>query len=61
MEKVINYFKTSWEEMKKVTWPTKKETYQYTIMVLVISLVVSIFLFALDSIFNWGLKSLIKF
>ncbi|HPY08327.1 MAG: preprotein translocase subunit SecE [Patescibacteria group bacterium] len=56
MNKLINYIKASISEMKKVTWPTKKETYNYTVLVIAISLIVAAFLGALDYIFNLGFK-----
>jgi len=59
MGKIINYIKASIEEMKKVTWPTKKETYNYTLLVIFISLAVALFLGILDLIFNKGLEYLI--
>ncbi|MFW5804479.1 MAG: preprotein translocase subunit SecE [bacterium] len=60
MEKLINYLKSSFEEMKKVTWPTKKQTYHYTVLVIGISLVVAVFLGALDKVFNFILELVIK-
>ncbi|MDP2736907.1 MAG: preprotein translocase subunit SecE [bacterium] len=59
MEKIINYIKASIEEMKKVTWPTKKETYSYTLLVIFISLGVALFLGLLDLIFAKILEYLI--
>lgn len=59
MNKISNYVKESVAEMRKVTWPTKKETYNYTLLVIGISLATAIFLGALDYIFSWGLSSLI--
>jgi len=59
MEKIINYIKASIEEMKKVTWPTKKETYNYTLLVIFISLGVALFLGLLDLIYTKGLEYLI--
>jgi preprotein translocase subunit SecE len=59
MNKLINYIKESTAEMKKVTWPNKKETYRYTILVIVISLATAAFLGALDYIFNYGFKLVI--
>lgn len=59
MNKLINYVKESALEMKKVTWPTKKETYNYTLLVLFISLVVAVFLGALDFVFNLGFTFII--
>lgn len=58
--KIVDYVKSSIGEMKKVTWPTKKETYDYTMMVVFISLGVAIFLGALDYIFSWLLGIFIK-
>lgn len=60
MNKIIKYIQSSIEEMKKVTWPTKKETYNYTMLVISISVGVAIFLSALDFIFNQGIKFIIK-
>ncbi|MDD3085418.1 MAG: preprotein translocase subunit SecE [Candidatus ainarchaeum sp.] len=60
MGKLSNYFKESIAELKKVTWPSKKETYRYTFLILGISLLVAVFLGALDFIFNLGFTSLIK-
>lgn len=51
MDKLINYFKEAWAEMKKVTWPTKKETYNYTLLVIGVSLAMAVFLGGLDYIF----------
>lgn len=59
MGKINNYVKESVIELKKVTWPTKKETYHYTFMVIGLSLLVAIFLGALDFVFNFGLETLI--
>lgn len=59
MNKITQYLKASIEEMKKVTWPTKKETYNYTILVISVSLGVALFLGLLDIIFNYGLQFLI--
>lgn len=54
--KIVNYIKASIEEMKKVSWPTKKETYNYTILVIGISLAIAVFLGGLDYIFSWTLE-----
>jgi preprotein translocase subunit SecE len=60
LNKIINYIKSSIEEMKKVTWPTKKETYNYTLLVILISLGVAAFLGALDFIFSTLLQMAIR-
>ena len=60
MSKIINYVRESAAELKKVTWPTKKETYNYTLLVIAISLGVAIFLGILDYIFTQGFQILIN-
>lgn len=57
IKKAKNYIQESVEELKKVSWPTKKETQSYTIAVLSISLLVASFLGILDIIFSGILKS----
>ena len=59
MGKFGKYVKESIIELKKVTWPSKKETYRYTFLVIGISLLVAAFLGSLDFIFNIGLEFLI--
>jgi len=59
VEKIKNYFRTSLEEIKKVNWPTKKETYNYTIIVIFISIAVAFFLYILDQSFSFILKMFI--
>ena len=59
MNKLIDYIKSSVIEMKKVTWPSRKETYRYTILVVVISLATAAFLGALDFVFNYGFQLVI--
>jgi len=57
--KIVNYFKESKDELKKVAWPTRKETTKYTILVIAISLAVAAFLGALDYIFTMGFEKFI--
>ena len=60
MSKFTQYINDSVAEMKKVSWPTKKQTYHYTVLVIGISLGTAAFLGALDWLFTLGLKVLIK-
>ena len=60
MNKLTTYVKASYEEMKKVTWPTKKETTNYTVLVIIFSLAVALFLGLLDYVFSLGLAQIIK-
>lgn len=56
MNKITTYLRESVAEMKKVTWPTKKETYNYTILVILISLGIALFLGLLDYVFSQGFQ-----
>ncbi len=58
--KLKNYFVGSFNEMKKVIWPDKKQIKIYTILVIAMSLGVALFFGILDYIFNLGLGQLIK-
>lgn len=59
MSKLAEYLKGSIEEMKKVTWPTKKEAKNYTMLVIGISIGTAIFLGLLDFIFSKGIELII--
>jgi len=50
--KLVNYLSESKQELKKVTWPTKKETIKHTLIVIGLSLFVAAFLGILDFIFS---------
>jgi len=58
-EKTAQYIKESFFEMKNVTWPTKKEVKQHTILVVAISLATAAFLGFCDYILTIGLEQLI--
>lgn len=60
MNKLIEYFKGSIAEMKKVVWPSKKQTTTYTLIVIGMSIGIALFLGLLDYLFNIGLEVLIK-
>ncbi len=60
MNTIINYIKETIVEMKKVTWPTKKEAQNYTILVIAISIAIAAFLGVLDYIFNIGFENFLN-
>ncbi|MEK7105768.1 MAG: preprotein translocase subunit SecE [Patescibacteria group bacterium] len=59
MNKTIEYFKEVKEEMKNVTWPTRKQAMYFTIAVLLVSVFVAYFLGLWDKIFSIGLEWLL--
>lgn len=58
--KVVNYIKESKDELKKVVWPTKQELVRHTLIVIVISLVMAVFLGIFDFIFAEIVEKVIK-
>ena len=45
-------------ELRKVVWPTRRETVQTTLIVIVMALVSSLFLWGVDSMMLWIIKFL---
>lgn len=50
MEKLKKYLKETLAELKKMTWPSKDELVGSTIIVVVVSLIVAIFIGAVDRV-----------
>ncbi|OGH93819.1 MAG: preprotein translocase subunit SecE [Candidatus Magasanikbacteria bacterium RIFOXYD2_FULL_41_14] len=57
---IKNYFIGSYAEMKKVSWPTKKQLTTYSILVVALSVGVAIFFAIADYILNLGIEQLIN-
>lgn len=52
----LQFFRQVKQEVKKVTWPTKKEVMQTCFMVIVIVAIASTFFFFVDQVLGWGIK-----
>ena len=59
MNKLIKFIQEAKEELMKVNWPSKKQTLNYTMLVVAVSLAVAGFLGGLDYIFSYILKTFI--
>ena len=58
--KITTFFREVKLEVKKINWPTKKETLQYTLIIIGVSVVVAVFLGGLDFLFTLILNKLIS-
>ena len=58
--KIKDYFHGAYSELRKVTWPTKKQVINYSVVVVAMSLGIAIFFGVLDYIFNIGLSALLS-
>lgn len=56
---LINYFQESFEELKRVTWPTRNQAIRLTFIVIGFCIVFSFTVGVLDFVFNTGYRSLV--
>jgi preprotein translocase subunit SecE len=56
VKQILQFIHESKEEFKKVTWPDKDEVANFTIVVIITIVFMSLFLWAVDS----GLMSIVK-
>jgi len=49
----IEYAGDSWQEVKKVVWPTRRESTQMTLVVFGFVLIMSLFLWLADKLIEW--------
>jgi preprotein translocase subunit SecE len=57
---IIRYFKETRAEIGKVTWPTREEGIRLTIVVLTVTIVASIFLFSVDTLFSYLITQFVR-
>jgi len=55
-----NFAQTVVDELKKVTWPTKKETIRLTTIVIGISLIIALYIGIIDVLLAKGLELVTK-
>jgi len=53
VEKKGNFIKNLGTEFNKIVWPSKDQVIKKTIVVLIISLVLTVLVFGLDTIYNF--------
>jgi preprotein translocase subunit SecE len=49
---IVRFAQESWSELRKVTWPTREQVIRLTLLVVVISVVSSAYIFAFDNLFH---------
>lgn len=57
----LQYLKDTRGELRHVSWPTQMQTIVYTVLVIVLSLLVAVYLGFLDYVFTTGLARVIEF
>lgn len=54
-KRFIAFCRESWEELRRVVWPTRKETVNTTGIVMAFVVAVALYLFIVDKLIEWGL------
>ena len=49
---IIRYFRETWFELRKVSWPTRREAVNLTVVVIVVTTVLSLILGVMDWVFS---------
>ena len=60
MASPVAFLKETREELKKVVWPTKDQVIRSTIIVILLSLIVGVFLGGLDFVFTKAIEMVVK-
>lgn len=55
----IEFFEEAWQELKKVHWPSRKETYAATLVVILVVVLISIYLALVDLGLTKAIQALI--
>ena len=58
-EKILQFFREVRVEIKKVTWPTRKETLASTVVVLITTFIIGAFLGVVDFFLSSGVERLL--
>jgi len=59
MQALIQYLKDTRGELKHVSWPTQRQTIIFTVLVIIISIITSLYLGLFDFLFTTGLEKFV--
>jgi len=60
MNWLLDYFRGTKVELRHVNWPTRKDTINFTIIVIVVSFLAAAYLGVFDFIFSLALEQILK-
>jgi preprotein translocase SecE subunit len=58
VSRIQRFVQDSWQELKKVNWPTPQQARNLTVLVLVVSTAVAVFISAFDYVFGLMAKTI---
>lgn len=48
----VEFSREAWQELRKVTWPSRETVLRLTLIVLVISAIISVYIYLFDNVFT---------
>ena len=58
LQRIRTFLDEAWSELKKVSWPTREQTRNLTVLVFVVSAAVGLYISAFDWVFSTGVQIL---
>jgi preprotein translocase subunit SecE len=55
----VDFVQEAWQELKKVYWPSRKETYAATAVVIIVVILVSVYLAAVDFVLTKAIQAML--
>ena len=59
VQQATDFFQEAWQELKKVHWPSRKETYAATLVVIVVVVLISVYLALVDLALTKAIQAII--
>lgn len=60
MDKIKEFIEDVRKEMKKVSWPSQDELVDYTIVVVIFTIILSAFIFGIDQVYSTILEAIYR-
>ena len=57
---LLNYFEESYQELRKVSWPTRSQAVKLSFLVLGFCIATAVFIGLLDFVFSYGYQTLVN-
>ena len=56
----VSFFRETYDELKKVVWPTRNEIIRLTSVVILLSVIMGLYIGGLDYVFTQGVKAILN-
>jgi len=59
IRRLTQFFQEAWQELRKVHWPSRKETYAATLVVIIVVVLVSMYLALVDLALTKAIQTIV--